>query len=140
MSEPAFELPAESEPLADAAENARRGVVTHITVGGERVAAIVPESLIRVLDQLVALLGSDVALSALPEAFPWARSLPPHELRAFAAELRDVAAKAPAAPEMVEAVITGWRATAEAYSDPSVLEALRAPPGDFGPVPEPAER
>jgi hypothetical protein len=44
MSEPAGELPADSPAVAEAAENARRGVITHLTVTGKRVAAIVPES------------------------------------------------------------------------------------------------
>ncbi|MHB1594123.1 MAG: hypothetical protein ACYCO9_17220 [Streptosporangiaceae bacterium] len=144
MSEPAVELPAGSGHLAGAAEDARRGVVTHITVDGERVAAIVPESLVRVLDQMVALLSGDVALAALPrvlaEAFPWARSLPGHELRLFAGELREAAATTATAAADVDRVITEWRATAEAYADPPVLGALRAPFGDFGPVPEPTGR
>jgi hypothetical protein len=81
MSEPAPELSAESEPLTGAAENARRGVVTHITVHGERVAAIVPESIVKLLSDLMALLAGDPHYASLlpqvlPEAFPWARSLP----------------------------------------------------------------
>jgi hypothetical protein len=142
MSDPAPELSAESEPLAGAAENARRGVVTHITIRGERVAAIVPESLIKVLNDLVAVLTSDQALSALPwmlaEVFPWARALPPHELKAFARELRQATVTgAPGATELIERVLAGWHATAEAYADPAILRALRVPAGDYGPVPEP---
>ena len=49
MSEPARDLPADSTAVADAVENARRGVITHLTIGGERVAAIVPESVIEAL-------------------------------------------------------------------------------------------
>lgn len=49
MSEPARDLPADSSAVASAVANARRGVITHLTVGGERVAAIVPESLIEAL-------------------------------------------------------------------------------------------
>jgi hypothetical protein len=49
MSEPARELPADSPAVAAAVENARRGVITHLTVGGKRVAAIVPESVIAAL-------------------------------------------------------------------------------------------
>ena len=50
MSEPARELPAE-EPklLAEAVDEARYGVITHLTVRGERVAAIVPESMLDAL-------------------------------------------------------------------------------------------
>jgi hypothetical protein len=61
VSEPAPELPAESEALTGVAENARRGVVTHITVNGERVAAIVPESLVKLLNDLVSLLATDLS-------------------------------------------------------------------------------
>ena len=49
MSEPARDLPADSPAVAGAVANARRGVITHLTLGGERVAAIVPESLIDAL-------------------------------------------------------------------------------------------
>jgi hypothetical protein len=50
MSEPAHELPADdTERLARAFADARQGVITHVTVGGERVAAIVPESVIEAL-------------------------------------------------------------------------------------------
>ena len=142
MSEPAPELPAESEALTGVAEDARRGVVTHITVNGERVAAIVPESLIKVLDDLVSLLASDLTLSGLPQtlpqAFPWARSLPFHELKAFARELRQAAITGtPEATEQIERILAGWQATADVYADPATLAALRAPIGDYGPVPEP---
>ncbi|MBI1759551.1 MAG: prevent-host-death protein [Actinobacteria bacterium] len=49
MTESADEMPAGSAAVADAVESARRGVITHLTVGGERVAAIVPESMIEAL-------------------------------------------------------------------------------------------
>jgi hypothetical protein len=143
MREPAPELPAESEPLTGAAENARRGVVTHITVHGERVAAIVPESIVKLLSDLMALLAGDPHYASLlpqvlPEAFPWARSLPSHELKALVLELRQAAAAGgPEGAEQVEHVLAGWQATAEAYADPAILAALRAPIGDYGPVPEP---
>jgi hypothetical protein len=39
----------EPDLLAEAAAEARRGVITHVTVGGERVAAIVPESMLDAL-------------------------------------------------------------------------------------------
>jgi hypothetical protein len=48
-SEAALELPASSESVEQAVEMARRGVITHLTVHGERVAAIVPEALIEAL-------------------------------------------------------------------------------------------
>lgn len=49
MSEPAHDLPADSPSVTAAVANARRGVITHLTVAGERVAAIVPESVIEAL-------------------------------------------------------------------------------------------
>jgi hypothetical protein len=48
MSEPARDVPV-SPAVEDAVELARRGIITHLTVHGERVAAIVPESLIEAL-------------------------------------------------------------------------------------------
>ena len=50
MSEPAHELPVdEPKLLAEAVDDARLGVITHLTVRGERVAAIVPESMLDAL-------------------------------------------------------------------------------------------
>jgi hypothetical protein len=48
MSEPAHDLPV-SPAVEEAVELARHGVITHLTIRGERVAAIVPESLIESL-------------------------------------------------------------------------------------------
>ena len=43
-------LPAEEpERLAEAVDDARRGVITHVTFRGERVAAIVPEALLEAI-------------------------------------------------------------------------------------------
>ena len=62
VSEPARELPAEQPKLlADAVGDARRGVITHVTIAGERVAAIVPES---VLDALRAAEDAEDAAEA----------------------------------------------------------------------------
>jgi hypothetical protein len=48
MSEPARDLPAEQPRLlAGAVDDARRGVITHLTIDWQRVAAIVPESVIQ---------------------------------------------------------------------------------------------
>jgi len=63
MSEPACDLPADSPAVKAAVANARRGVITHLTIGGERVAAIVPES---VLDALRA--AEDAADAAEADA------------------------------------------------------------------------
>jgi hypothetical protein len=50
MSEPAHDLPAEQPRLlAGAVDDARRGVITHLTIGGQRVAAVVQESVIEAL-------------------------------------------------------------------------------------------
>ncbi len=89
-------------------------------------------------DSLVSALTSEYSsglAATLPAVFPWARSLPPHELKACARELRE-AFNAESA-EMVDQVITGWQATADIYADPALTEALRAPVADPGPVPEP---
>lgn len=109
------ELPAET--LVSAIDNARRGVVTHITVKGERVAAIVSESTLAMLQLLTVLLTSEMAAGALPAvlpaAFPWASSLPDTDthLKAFARELRE--AVVAESPERVERVLDDWQAVAE---------------------------
>lgn len=115
MGQSAPELPADT--LVSAVDNARRGVVTHITIKGERVAAIVSESTLAMAQLAAALLTSEMAASALPAvlpaAFPWARSLPDTDthLRAFAGELREAVVAGP--PERVEVVLVDWQAVAE---------------------------
>jgi len=109
------DLPAET--LVSAIDNARRGVVTHITIKGERVAAIVSESTLAMSQLLIALLRSEMAASelpaVLPAAFPWAGSLPDTEthLKAFARELRE--AVVAGSSERVERVLDDWQAVAE---------------------------
>lgn len=109
------ELPADT--LVSAVDNAGRGVVTHITIKGERVAAIVSESTLAMSQLLIALLTSEMAASALPAvlpaAFPWARSLPDTDthLKAFASELRE--AVVAESPERVGRVLNDWQAVAE---------------------------
>jgi hypothetical protein len=49
VSEPVRDVSADSEAVRAAVANARRGVITHLTIAGERVAAIVPESVIQAL-------------------------------------------------------------------------------------------
>ena len=49
MSEPARDLPVGSPAVEQAVELARHGVITRLTIHGERVAAIVPESVIEAL-------------------------------------------------------------------------------------------
>lgn len=113
MGQSTRELPADT--LVSAVDNARRGVVTHITIKGERVAAIVSESTLAMSQLLAALLTSDLAVSALPAvlpvAFPWARSIPHDELKTFAGELREAVVAEP--PERVERVLVDWQAVAE---------------------------
>jgi hypothetical protein len=60
MSEPVRDLPVGSA-VEQAVELARRGVITHLTIHGERVAAIVPES---VLDALRAAEDAEDAVEA----------------------------------------------------------------------------
>jgi hypothetical protein len=50
MNKPARDIPAERPRLlAGAVDDARHGVITHLTIGGRRVAAVVPESVIEAL-------------------------------------------------------------------------------------------
>jgi hypothetical protein len=116
MGQSAPELPADT--LVSAVDNARRGVVTHITIKGERVAAIVSESTLAMSQLLAVLLTSEMAASALPAAllpaaFPWAGSLPDTDthLKAFAGELRE--AVVAELPERVARVLDDWQAVAE---------------------------
>jgi 16S rRNA C1402 (ribose-2'-O) methylase RsmI len=113
VDESAPELPADT--LASAVDNAGRGVVTHITIKGHRVAAIVAPSTLAMSQLLAVLLTSEMAASALPSvlptAFPWAGSLPDDHLRAFAGELRE--AVIAESPERIERVLIDWQAVAE---------------------------
>lgn len=101
--------------LVSAIDNARRGVMTHITIKGEHVAAIVSESTLAMSKLLAALLPSEMAASALPAvlptAFPWARSLPDEHRKTFAGELRE--AVVAESPKRVETVLSDWQQVAE---------------------------
>ncbi len=80
MSEPARELPVdEPKLLAEAVDDARLGVITHLTVGGERVAAIVPESM---LDALRAAEDAEDAAEADAAMAEPGESIPLDELEA----------------------------------------------------------
>jgi hypothetical protein len=107
------ELPADT--LVSAVDNAHRGVVTHITVKGRHVAAIVSESTLAMSQLLAALLTSETAAGALPAvlpaAFPWAGSLPDNHLEAFAGELRE--AVVAESPQRVKRVLFDWQMVAE---------------------------
>jgi hypothetical protein len=113
MGQSTPELPADT--LVSAVDNARRGVVTHITIKGEHAAAIVSESTLAMSQLLSVLLTSEMAATALPAvlptAFPWASSLPDDHLKAFASELRE--AVVAESPEQVERVLDDWQAVAE---------------------------
>jgi|SRR5215467_5545055 len=113
MGQSSPELPADT--LFSAVDNARRGVNTHITVKGERVAAIVSESTLAIAQLLAVLLTDEMAASALPAvlptAFPWARSIPFDELKRFADALRE--AIIAESPEQVERVLVDWQAVGE---------------------------
>jgi hypothetical protein len=113
MGQPESKLPADT--LVSAVDNARRGVVTHITIKGEHVAAIVSESTLAMAQLLTALLTSEMGASALPAvlptAFPWASSLPDDHLKSFAGDLcQAVVAES---PERIETVLFDWQQVAE---------------------------
>lgn len=136
MSMPAAEPPSDAEALA------RQGAITHLTVNGERIALIVPTSLLESMQILADLLANDRVSAELapllPDVYPWARHLPTEALREFAADLRNALRSGADAPELMQQVVISWRVTAEAYADPELLAELRAPVSDCGPVPEPA--
>jgi antitoxin Phd len=71
MSEPARDLPVGSPAVEQAVELARRGVITHLTVHGERMAAIVPESVIEALRAAEDAEDADVAMDEPGESIPW---------------------------------------------------------------------
>jgi hypothetical protein len=73
MSEPARDLPVGSPAVEQAIQLARRGVITHLTVRGERVAAIVPESVIdalRAAEDAEDAAEADVAMHQPGESIP----------------------------------------------------------------------
>lgn len=74
MSEPARDLPVGSPAVEQAVELARRGVITHLTVHGERVAAIVPESVLdalRAAEDAEDAAEADAAMDEPGESIPW---------------------------------------------------------------------
>lgn len=74
MSEPARDLPVTSPAVEKAVELARRGVITHLTIHGKRVAAIVPESVIEVLraaEDAEDIAEADAAMDDPDESIPW---------------------------------------------------------------------
>jgi hypothetical protein len=74
MSEPVRDLPADSQAVVHAVEDARRGVITHLTYRGQRVAAIVPESVIEALrnaEDTEDATEADAAMDEPRESIPW---------------------------------------------------------------------
>ena len=73
MSEPAHDIPV-SPSVEQAVELARRGVITHLTINGERVAAIVPESVLdalRAAEDAEDAAEADAAMDEPGESIPW---------------------------------------------------------------------
>lgn len=73
MSEPARDLPV-SPAVEQAVALARRGVITHLTISGERVAAIVPESVLEALREVEDAedaAEADAAMEEPDESIPW---------------------------------------------------------------------
>ncbi len=74
MSEPVRDLPVTNPAVERAVELARRGVITHLTIRGERVAAIVPESVIEALraaEDAEDIAEADAAMDEPGESIPW---------------------------------------------------------------------
>jgi antitoxin Phd len=74
VSEPALDLPADSPNVAHAVAEARRGVITHLTYHGERVAAIVPESVIEALraaEDAEDVAEAEAAMDEPGDSIPW---------------------------------------------------------------------
>ncbi len=79
MSEPARDIPVSGSAVEQAVELARRGVITHLTIHGERVAAIVPEA---VIDALRAAEDAEDAAEADAAMNEPGESIPLEELEA----------------------------------------------------------
>ena len=74
MSEPVQDVPVSSPAIERAVDLARRGVITHLTIHGERVAAIVPESVIDALcaaEDAEHAAEADTAMDEPGESIPW---------------------------------------------------------------------
>lgn len=79
MSEPARDIPVSGPAVEQAVELARRGMITHLTIHGERVAAIVPEA---VIDALRAAEDAEDAAEADAAMNEPGESIPLEELEA----------------------------------------------------------
>ncbi|GAB4060261.1 hypothetical protein [Catellatospora paridis] len=81
-----------------------------------------------------------VIAEVLPRVLPWVRFLPLPAVDEFAQEFVATAGAASALGNMaaVSVLLTAWRHTAEAYSDPDLHTILAGETsGDYGPVPVP---
>ena len=120
MSEPAPELDA---------EDALRGVVNQLIVGGRRMPVIIPGSVMELMRTIAELLkraqDGGYLSSLLPVTMPWVQSLPEADLPALASDLVDAAASGDHAPERLAARLREWQATAEVYADPAEADRLR---------------
>jgi hypothetical protein len=74
MSEPVRELPISNPAIERAINLARRGVITHLTIDGEPVVAIVPESVVDALRAAEDAGEADTAIDESAESIPWSRS------------------------------------------------------------------
>jgi hypothetical protein len=77
MNEPAIKnVPDEDAPIADAVREAARGQVVRLTIGGERVVAILPESLLEAVEDAADAADADAAAAwdEADEWIPWDRA------------------------------------------------------------------
>jgi hypothetical protein len=105
-----------------------RGVVSQLTVNGQRIPVIIPGSVIETMRAFAELLSyagrAGILPSLLPQALPWAASLNQAELSEFAVELIKAASSGDHAPERLAAVMRAWRETAEILGDPQAMADL----------------
>ena len=74
MSEPARDVAVSGPTVERAVDLARRGMITHLTIRGERVAAIVPESFLdalRAAEDSEDVAEADAAMAESGESVPW---------------------------------------------------------------------
>jgi antitoxin Phd len=74
VSESARDLPISGAAVEEAVELARHGVITHLTIHGERVAAIVPESVLEALraaEDAEDVAEADAAMDEPGRSIPW---------------------------------------------------------------------
>lgn len=97
---------------------------------------------VELLDVLIGLLeasieqGQDSAWESLPDLLPWSTVLPEDDRKLMASEILKVASyKDPSTRvETLDILVGQWEDTAAIWQDEGLLERLRAPVGNFGPV------